>query len=325
MKYVSLGRSGLKVSQLALGAFSFGDPNWQSWMLKEEESRPIIRRALELGINFIDTSDRYSFGVSEQIVGNAWSDYTTRDNLVIATKAFWPTGEGANQRGLSRKHLFNAIDASLKRLKTDYVDLYLSHRRDYSTPLEETYDAFNDIIKAGKARYIGVSNVMAWEVMKIVAICERHGWARPISVQNQYNLAYREEEREMLPLCVDQNIGATPWSPLARGFLSGKRKNVDERTNRGQTDRFVNNWFGNEADLAVLSSLEDRSQKLGQPMAKVAMAWLLAKPGVCAPVIGATKMSHVEDAISALDIKLSEEDITALETAYRPKPVLLHR
>lgn len=324
MQYVNLGRSGLKVSQLALGAFSFGDPNWQNWMLKEEESRPIIRRALELGINFIDTSDRYSFGVSEEIVGRAWRDFTPRDNLVIATKAFWPTGEGANQRGLSRKHLFNAIDASLKRLKTDYVDVYLSHRRDYSTPLEETYEAFNDIIKAGKARYIGVSNVMAWEVMKIIAICERHGFARPISVQNQYSLAYREEEREMLPLCVDQNVGATPWSPLARGFL-GKKRNPEERTSRDQSDRYVNNWFGDEADLAVKAALEDRAEKLGLPMAKVALAWVLAKPGVVAPVIGATKISHVEDAVSALDIKLTADDMAAMEAPYRPKSVLLHR
>jgi len=324
MQYVSLGRSGLKVSRLALGGFSFGDPNNQSWMLGEESSRPIIRRALELGINFIDTSDRYSAGVSESIIGRAWSDFTARDNLVIATKAFWPTGEGANQRGLSRKHLFNAIDASLRRLKTDYVDLYLSHRRDYYTPLEETYDAFNDIIKAGKARYIGVSNVMAWEVMKIVAICERHGWARPISVQNHYNLAYREEEREMLPLCIDQGIGATPWSPLARGFLSRSRAD-SERTTRDQSDRFVNNWFGDGGDLAVLTALEERSKKLGLPMAKVALAWVLARDGVCAPVIGATKVSHVEDAVSALDIELSPDDVAALEAPYRPKPVLLHR
>lgn len=221
MDYVSLGRSGLKVSRIGLGAFSFGDPAWQSWVLSEDQSRPIIQRALELGINFIDTADMYSNGVSEEILGHCWPDFVRREELVLSTKATGTTGNSINERGLSRKHLFDAIDLSLRRLKTDYVDVYQLHRADHTTPIEESLEAMHDIVKAGKARYVGVSNMLAWQLMRTLAICDKRGWVRPIAIQNHYNLAYREEEREMLPLCALEGIGVTPWSPLARGFLAG--------------------------------------------------------------------------------------------------------
>ena len=326
MEYVQLGRSGLRVSQIALGGFSFGDPNFQSWMLPEEASRPIIRRALELGINYIDTSDRYSHGVSEEIIGRAWSEFARRENLVLSTKVWWPTGPGPNEHGLSRKHIFDAIDASLKRLKTDYVDIYLSHRRDFSTPFEETCEAFHDVVKSGKARYLGVSNMMAWEVMRIMSYFDQRGWMRPIVVQNHYNLAYREEEREMLPLCIEERIGLTPWSPLARGFLAGKRVSEDqEQSKRSQADRYMNVWFGSTADLAVVDALQKVAEKMAVPMAQVALAWLLSRQGVAAPVIGATKALHVDGAVAAARLKLDAADIELLEAPYQPKPILLHR
>jgi aryl-alcohol dehydrogenase-like predicted oxidoreductase len=326
MDYVSLGGSGLKVSRIALGAFAFGDPAWQPWMLTEEQSRPIIRRAIELGINFLDTSDMYSQGVSEEILGRAWPDFARREELVLSTKAFAPTGASVNERGLSRKHLFDAIDLSLKRLRTDYVDIYQIHRADVSTPIEETLEAMHDIVKAGKARYFGASNMLAWQLMRTLAICDRRGWTRPIVVQNHYNLAYREEEREMVELCLLEKVGMTPWSPLARGFLAGTMSRTGkDRSRRSTTDPYISAYFNQNHDFAVLAEAEACAQRHGVPVAQVSLAWLLAKPAVTAPIVGATKIAHIESAVEALNLKLTPDDMTAMESPYRPHPVLLHR
>lgn len=325
MDYTSLGRSGLKVSRIGLGGFAFGDPKWQEWVLPEKESLPIIGRAIELGINFLDTADMYSNGVSEEILGQAWPQFARREEVVIATKAFAPTGPGPNERGLSRKHLFDAIDGSLRRLKTDYVDLYQIHRLDGTTPIEETLEALHDIVKAGKARYLGVSNVFAWQLMRMLATCDARGWTRPISVQNHYNLAYREEEREMLPLCRLEGIGAIPWSPLARGFLAGTRdRSGAAGSKRAETDGFIAKFFGKPEDFDVLDALRGVAEARGATMPQVALAWMLTKREVAAPVIGATKTSHVEAAAAASEIALTEQEVAALEAPYRPHSVMLH-
>lgn len=325
MKFVSLGRSGLKVSQIALGGFSFGDPSWQSWVLPEERAMPIIRRAIELGVNFLDTADMYSNGVSETIVGRAWRQFARREELVISTKAFAPTGPGANERGLSRKHLFDAIDGSLRRLDTDYVDIYHMHRTDHSTPIEESLEAMADIVRSGRARYIGVSNIMAWQLMRVLAICDRRGWPRPICVQNHYNLAYREEEREMVPLCLAEGVGVTPWSPLARGFLSEKfARGSAPKTVRATSDTFIEKFFREPHDYAVVEALSQCARRRDAGMTQIALAWLLHKGTVAAPVTGATKVEHVESAVAATEITLSEDDIAMLEAPYRPHEVLLH-
>lgn len=325
MDYVSLGGSGLKVSRIALGAFAFGDPNWQPWMLTEEQSRPIIRRAVELGVNFIDTSDMYSNGVSEEIIGRAWPDFARREELVLSTKAFAPTGKSINERGLSRKHLFDAIDLSLRRLRTEYVDIYQMHRADVSTPIEESLEAMHDIIKAGKARYFGVSNMLAWQLMRTLAICDRRGWTRPIVVQNHYNLAYREEEREMVPLCLLEKVGMTPWSPLARGFLAGTiGRDGKGASPRSANDPYITAYFNHDHDFAVLEQAEACAKRHGVSTAQASLAWLLAKPAVTSPVVGATKTAHIENAVEALKIRLSPDDMAAMESPYRPHPVLLH-
>ncbi|MEX0923742.1 MAG: aldo/keto reductase [Rhodovibrionaceae bacterium] len=325
MDYVSLGRSGLKVSRIGLGGFSFGNPRWQEWVLPEKESLPIIGRAIELGINFLDTADMYSNGVSEEILGKAWPQFARREELVIASKAFAPTGPTPNERGLSRKHLFDAIEGTLSRLRTDYIDLYQIHRLDGTTPIEETLEALHDIVKAGKARYIGVSNVFAWQLMRMLATCDARGWTRPISVQNHYNLAYREEEREMLPLCRLEGVGAIPWSPLARGFLAG---NLDRSgtaaSKRAETDAFIRRYFSRPEDFEVLDALRAVAEARGASMPQIALAWMLTKPEVAAPVIGATKISHIESAAEASEILLSEPEVAALEAPYRPHPVMLH-
>lgn len=325
MEHVSLGRSGLKVSRIALGGFSFGDTNWQKWVLTNDESLPIIGRAIDLGINFLDTADMYSNGVSEEILGNAWPKFSRRESLVIATKAFAPTGPGPNERGLSRKHLFHAIDGSLNRLKTDYVDLYQIHRLDGTTPIEETLEALHDIVKSGKARYLGVSNVLAWQLMRMLSICDARGWVRPISVQNHYNLAYREEEREMLPLCRLEGIGAIPWSPLARGFLAGTvDRSGRASSKRAANDAFIRKYFSRPEDFDVLDALRQVAEARGQPMPQIALAWMMTKPEITAPVIGATKASHVEAAVAASEIVLSDEEVAILEKPYRPHEVMLH-
>ncbi len=322
MEYVRFGSTGMKVSRICLGCMSFGEPNEQRpWALDEEQSRPFIKRALELGINFFDTADVYSNGMSEQVTGRALRDFASRDEVVIATKVHGAMGPGPNDRGLSRKHILSSIDASLKRLGTDYVDLYQIHRWDYETPIEETLEALNDVVRAGKARYIGASSMHAWQFTKALYTADLHGWTRFASMQPHYNLIYREEEREMLPLCQDQKIAVIPWSPLARGLLTRKPSKERNETLRAQTDGFGKRLYSEE-DFAIAQRVSEVAEARGLPMAQIALAWMLSKPVITAPIIGATKMNHLEDAVAALDVRLSEDEICRLEEDYRPHPVL---
>jgi aryl-alcohol dehydrogenase-like predicted oxidoreductase len=325
MEYVRLGNTGLKVSRLCLGTMTYGKPNdrWQ-WALNEEQSRPFIKKALELGINFFDTADIYSYGASEEIVGAALKDFAQRDNVVIATKVFNPMSQDPNDTGLSRKHIMNSIDSSLRRLKTDYVDLYQIHRWDYNTPVEETLEALHDIVKAGKARYIGASSMFSWQFAKALYTSDLHGWTRFVSMQPHYNLIYREEEREMLPFCLDQKIGVIPWSPLARGLLTGNRSKERNETMRARTDQFGKSLYKVDSDFDIVKRLDEISSQRGLPAAQVALAWMLSKPAVTSPIIGASKPGHLEDAVASLSVKLSEEEITKLEELYQPHPVSGH-
>jgi 1-deoxyxylulose-5-phosphate synthase len=322
MEYVRFGSTGMKVSRICLGCMSYGGPNerWQ-WALDEEHSRPFIQRALELGINFFDTANVYSRGMSETILGRALRDFSSRDEVVIATKVHGEMGPGPNDHGLSRKHILSSIDASLKRLGTDYVDLYQIHRWDYDTPIEETLEALNDVVRAGKARYIGASSMYAWQFTKALFTSDLHGWARFVSMQPHYNLIYREEEREMLPLCVDQKIAVIPWSPLARGLLTRKSSKERNETLRAQTDAFGKYLYSDE-DLSIARRLSEVAEARELPMAQVALAWMLSKPVVTAPIIGATKPHHLDDAVAALTIQLSQNEIQHLEEIYQPHPIL---
>lgn len=322
MEYVRFGATGLKVSRLCLGAMTYGDPGWRSWVLSEEAGRPFIKRALEYGINFFDTADMYSGGESERVLGRALHDFARREDVVVATKAYYPMGPGPNDRGLSRKHLFDAIDASLRRLGMDHVDLYQIHRWDDDTPLEETLEALNDIVKSGKARYIGASSMHAWQFQRALMTSEKHGWTRFISMQNHYNLAYREEEREMLPLCRHEGIGVMPWSPLARGFLTRSRD--EAMTLRATGDAFGQSLYYSEDDYRVVDAVTAMASSRGLPRAQVALAWLLHQPGVTAPIVGATRMSHLEQAVDALSLALSDDECAHLEAPYRPHKVLGH-
>ena len=325
MDYVNLGSSGLKVSRLCLGTMTYGTPAWRPWVLTEEGGRPFIRQALDLGITFFDTADMYSLGASEEVVGRALRDFARRDQVVIATKAFFPMGEGPNDRGLSRKHLLDAIDASLRRLGVDYVDLYQVHRWDPHTPIEETLEALDDIVRAGKARYIGASSMFAWQFAKALYVSDRHGWARFVSMQNHYNLVYREEEREMLPLCRAEGIGVIPWSPLARGFLAGNRRREDwGETARAKHDDYAHDLYYADSDFTIVDRVGEVARRLGVTPMQVALAWILAQPGVTAPIIGATKPAHLEQAAAALSLKLDEADRKLLEEPYRPHPILGH-
>lgn len=326
MEYTNLGNSGLKVSRICLGMMSYGTSKWRDWVLDEAESRPFVRRALELGINFFDTADMYSAGVSEEVTGRALSDFARREEIVLATKVYFPTNpDDPNARGNSRKHIMDAIDASLRRLGTDYVDLCQIHRWDYSTPIEETMEALHDVVKAGKARYIGASSMYAWQFAKALHVAERNGWTRFISMQNHMNLIYREEEREMAPLCIDQGVGLIPWSPLARGFLTRPReRNEALPTTRAKSDTMSKDMYYRPEDYDVLDRVIALAEQRGVTPAQIALAWLLHKQGVDAPIIGATKMSHLEDAVAAVDIDLSDEEIMELEAPYRPHPVLGH-
>ena len=325
MEYRRLGRTGLKVSRLCLGCMSFGEPGRGAhpWALDEEASRPILRRAVEAGINFFDTANVYTSGVSEEITGRALKDFARRDEVVIATKAFGAWGKGPNQGGLSRKALFQAIDDSLRRLGTDYVDLYQIHRWDPETPIEETLEALDAIVRAGKARYIGASSMFSWQFQKALDLSERNGWARFVSMQNHLNLLYREEEREMLPLCGEQGIGVIPWSPLARGRLT---RPWGEATARSEGDRFGSMLYArtDDADRAVVEAVGDFAAAKGVPMAQVSLAWVLAKPEVTAPIVGVSKLAQLEDALAALEVTLSPEELAALEAPYIPHPVLGH-
>jgi 1-deoxyxylulose-5-phosphate synthase len=325
MEYVRLGSTGLKVSRICLGTMTYGTPEWRPWVLDEAASRPFLTRALDGGINFFDTADMYSRGASEEVLGRALKACGSRHQVVIATKAFYPMGDGPNDRGLSRKHLMHAIDASLRRLDTDYVDLYQIHRFDPQTPIEETLEALHDIVKAGKARYIGASSMAAWQFAKMLAVSDAHGWTRFVTMQNHYNLVYREEEREMLPLCREEGIGVIPWSPLARGFLAGNRRKADRGdTVRAKSDEFAHTLYYADSDFTIADRVAEVAARRGVKPTQVALAWLLAKPGVTAPIVGASKLPHLDDAIGALDIRLDAADIAFLEELYQPHPVLGH-
>jgi aryl-alcohol dehydrogenase-like predicted oxidoreductase len=322
MQYVNFGRTGMKVSRICLGTMTYGDPGWRSWVLPEGASRPFLQRALEHGINFFDTADMYSRGVSEEVVGRALRDFSTRDAVVIATKAYYPMSDAPNDRGLSRKHLMSAIDASLRRLGTDYVDLYQIHRWDDNTPIEETLAALNDIVRAGKARYIGASSMWAWQFARALHVSEQHGWARFVSMQNHYNLVYREEEREMMPLCREDGIAVIPWSPLARGFLAGNRRTADRGdTARAKTDNFAHELYYADSDFRIVDRVVALAAERGVAPAQIALAWVLHQPGVTAPIVGASKMEQLDQAIAALDITLTPEELQQLEELYEPHTV----
>ena len=323
MEYVKLGNTGLDVSRLCLGCMGFGDSEaWvHKWLLNEEESRPIIKKALDLGINFFDTANVYSLGKSEEILGRALKDYANRDEVVIATKVHGKMHDGPNGSGLSRKAIMSEIDKSLKRLGTDYIDLYIIHRWDYNTPIEETMEALHDIVKAGKARYIGASAMYAWQFQKALHVAEKNGWTRFVSMQNHLNLIYREEEREMIPLCREEKIALTPYSPLASGRLT---RNLEETTKRSETDQIAISKYGSseEADRMVIERLAAVAERRGIPRLHVALAWLLQKEPVTIPIIGATKLSHLEDAVPALSVKLESEEIAFMEEPYIPHKVI---
>jgi 1-deoxyxylulose-5-phosphate synthase len=328
MDYARLGRTGLKVSRLCLGCMSYGSKAWRDWILDEKEARPFFEKALEAGINFFDTADVYSNGASEEILGRAIKDLVPdREDVVIATKCFSGTGiDRVNRQGLSRKHILAACDASLKRLGLDYIDLYQIHRFDPGTPIEETAEALNDLVRAGKVRYIGASSMWTWQFVNYIRLAEARGWARFVSMQNHYNLIYREEEREMIPFCRAEGIGLIPWSPLAKGFFAGNRnRQGGGETLRGRNDEYARVFYDQENDFAIAERNQQIAKKLGVKPIQTALAWVLANPAVTAPIIGATKLAHLDDAIEALKINLSPEDKAALEEPYKAHPVRGHQ
>jgi aryl-alcohol dehydrogenase (NADP+) len=325
MDYVRLGKTGLKVSRICLGCMTYGSPKWRPWVLDEAQSLPFFKQAIEAGINFFDTADIYSLGDSERVTGKALKQFAKRHEVVIATKVHGPTGPDPNSKGLSRKHILDAIDGSLTRLGVDYVDLYQIHRFDHETPVEETLEALNDVVRAGKARYIGASSMFAWQFMKMLAVSRANGWSPFVSMQPQYNLVYREEAREMLPLCLDQGVGVIPWSPLARGFLAGGRKKPGEgETERARTDEFSPRLYYTEADHKVVDALTTIAKGRGVSNMQLALAWVLRHPAVTSPIIGTSKPEHLTDAVASLSLKLTEQEVKALEAYYQPKPVLDH-
>jgi aryl-alcohol dehydrogenase-like predicted oxidoreductase len=325
VKYVNLGSTGLRVSRVCLGMMSYGNGSDRPWVLDEDAAEPIVRAAADGGITFFDTADVYSGGASEVATGRLLAKMFGRDDVVVATKVFMPMGAGENTGGLSRKHIMAGIDASLTRLDMDYVDLYQIHRWDYRTPIEETMQALDDVVRAGKARYIGASSMFAWQFAKAQHVADLHGWTRFVSMQNHYNLLYREEEREMIPQCQDQGVGVIPWSPLARGVLTGNRtRDGERRTTRANTDAFGDTLYS-EADFDVVDRVAEVAGKRGVPSAQVALAWLLHRPGVTAPIVGATKLAHLEDALAAEELELAEEEMRHLEEPYVPHLVLGHR
>jgi 1-deoxyxylulose-5-phosphate synthase len=325
MQYVNLGATGLRVSRICLGMMSFGNDSDRPWVLDEDAAEPIVRAAAEGGITFFDTADTYSAGASEIATGRLVGRLLTREEVVIATKVFMPMTPGENGGGLSRKHILSAIDASLKRLGMDYVDLYQIHRWDNGTPIVETMEALHDVVRAGKARYIGASSMFAWQFAKAQHIAERSAWTRFVSMQNHYNLIYREEEREMIPQCIDQGIGVIPWSPLARGVLAGTRTREGARkTTRADSDQFTDYLYSQPTDFDVVERLAEVAAERGVPPAQVGLAWLLHKPGVTAPIVGATKAGHLRDALAAEQLTLSDEEISRLEEPYVSHPVLGH-
>ena len=326
MQYVNLGNTGLKISRLCLGMMTYGSKKWRQWILEEEEAKPFVGRALDAGINFFDTADIYSVGESERVTGDLLKHFgAKRENVVVATKVFQTMSDDPNDRGLSRKHILDSIDKSLKRLQMDYVDLYQIHRWDYGTPIEETMEALHDVVKAGKARYIGASSMYAWQFAKALHTSEKHGWTRFVSMQDHYNLVYREEEREMIPLCLDEGIGLIPWSPMARGFFAGDRKpGGGGETVRAQGDAFADELYFRDEDFKVAERVQEVAKARGVTGPQIALAWLLNKPHISAPIIGASKMDHLNQAIAALEIKLSDEEVKRLEESYQPHPILGH-
>ncbi|HMU92715.1 MAG TPA: aldo/keto reductase [Anaerolineales bacterium] len=326
MQYTNLGKTGLKVSRLCLGMMTYGSKQWREWMLDEEQAKPFVKRALDAGINFFDTADVYSLGESEKITGNVLRHFgVKRENVIVATKVFSTMSEDVNDRGLSRKHIMDSIDKSLKRLQMEYVDLYQIHRWDYNTPIEETMEALNDVVRAGKARYIGASSMFAWQFMKALHVSEMNGWSKFVSMQNHYNLVYREEEREMIPLCKDQGIGLIPWSPMARGFFAGNRKRGGGgETTRAQSDPFANELYFREEDFVIAERAAGVAKSHNASASQVALAWVLNKPHITAPIIGSSKIEHLDQAIAALEIKLTADEIQLLEELYQPHPILGH-
>ncbi len=324
MQYTNLGKTGLRVSRLCLGMMTYGSKKWREWILEEDEAKPFVKRALDAGINFFDTADVYSLGESERVTGNLLKGMK-RENLVVATKVYQQMSDDPNDRGLSRKHIMDSIDKSLKRLQMDYVDLYQIHRWDYNTPIEETMEALNDVVRAGKARYIGASSMFAWQFMKALHTSEINGWTKFVSMQDHYNLVYREEEREMIPLCKDQGIGIIPWSPMARGFFAGDRKRGGGgNTTRAQNDPFADELYFRDEDFVIAERAAEIAKNHNVTASQIALAWVLSKPYIAAPIVGSSKIEHLDQAIAALDIKLSDEEINHLEESYQPHPILGH-
>ena len=325
MKTTRIGTTGLEVSRLCLGMMTYGEPNWRAWILGEDEARKHLKKAFELGFNFFDTADMYSKGVSEEVTGKLLKEFAHREDYVLATKCFFRLTEGPNRGGLSRKHVIAACDDSLRRLGHDYIDLFQIHRLDHDTPMEETLEALDSLVRAGKVRYLGASSMAAWEFATMLFLADDNGLHRFVSMQNHYNLVYREEEREMIPLCIDQGVGLIPWSPLARGFLAGNRKREGKGdTRRAQEDGFADDYYFREEDWDVLDALLAVSNELGRKPAQVALAWILSVPGVDAAIVGATKLEQMEELAAAVDIELADEHIEKLEAAYKPHPVLGH-
>lgn len=323
MEYLSLGSTGLTVSRLCLGMMSYGDPEWRSWVLSEDAARPFVRSAVEGGINFFDTADMYSLGVSEEVTGRLLKEFTRRDEVVIASKVFFPMSDGPNRSGLSRKHIFDGVKDSLRRLDVDYIDLYQIHRWDYDTPIEETMEALHDVVKAGYVRYIGASSMFAFQFARAQHTAAMAGWTPFVTMQNHYNLLYREEEREMIPLCVDQGVGLLPWSPIARGYLA-RPPQEKSATPRGEVDDYSRKLYSYPEADEIIDAVGSVAEARGVTRAQVALAWLLAKAEVTAPIIGATKLTHLEDALGAVALELEDSELEALEAPYVPRPVLGH-
>jgi 1-deoxyxylulose-5-phosphate synthase len=326
MKYVPLGTTGASVSRICLGCMTFGSKAWRPWVVEEQDARAIFKRAIEAGINFFDTADMYSLGVSEEITGRAVRDMAKLDEVVVATKVYWPMTDGPNMGGLSRKHIIQGCEASLRRLGLDRIDLYQIHRLDGKTPMEEVLAALDHLVRSGKVLYVGASSMYAWQFARMLSISERNGWARFVTMQNHYNLLYREEEREMNPLCAAEGIGLLPWSPLARGYLAGARRSLDDRasTQRAKTDEYGHSLYTDPADWEIVEAAQAVAAERGVSPAEVALAWLLSKPAVTAPIVGTTKASHLDAAIQSVELDLSVEEISRLEAPYEPHPIAGH-
>lgn len=326
MKYVPLGTTGASVSRICLGCMTFGSKAWRPWVVEEQDARAIFKRAIEAGINFFDTADMYSLGVSEEITGRALRDMAKLDEVIVATKVYWPMTAGPNMGGLSRKHIIQGCEASLRRLGLERIDLYQIHRLDGKTPMEEVLAALDHLVQSGKVLYIGASSMYAWQFARMLSVAERNGWARFVTMQNHYNLLYREEEREMNPLCAAEGIGLLPWSPLARGYLAGARRSLDDRasTQRAKTDEYGHSLYTNPADWAIVEAVQAVAAERGVTPAEVALAWLLSKPAVTAPIVGTTRASHLDAVIQSVELELSAEEISRLEAPYEPHPIAGH-